>query len=122
MNGDMHCAFRLPVRFLDAMSVVRWSAVEKLPQIQPVRLPMDQAQVSHAWYLPGMCRRRLLQVAPFAPLGQKHSLDSVNLSGALGIEAPTRSRPSARLEKQRTAIAQTVCEERRAMTSLTYAA
>jgi hypothetical protein len=62
MNGNLQCPFKLHVRFLDAMSVVRWSAVENFPRY--VRL-----QASHARYLPGMCRRRLPQTAPFATLG-----------------------------------------------------
>jgi hypothetical protein len=52
--------------------------------------------------------------------GMMHSLDFANLSELLWIEAPTRSRPHARPEKQPTAIAQTVCEEKKAMTKLIY--
>jgi|ERR1700722_3448954 hypothetical protein len=115
MNGDMHCPFRLHVRFLDAISVVRWSAVEALPRYGPSNWPWTKhKRRMHGTYQEcadgdGDClKRHHLQL-----WGTTHSLDFANLSELLGIEAPTRSGPYARPEKQRTAIAQTVCEESR---------
>lgn len=54
MNGDMHCPFKLHVRFSGYDICRALVSSGELPQISPVRLSMDQAQASPAWYLQGI--------------------------------------------------------------------
>ena len=85
--NDMHCPFRLHMRFPDAISVVRWSAAENFPRYGPSDYK-PHMRGTYQECADGDCpKRHHLQL-----WGMVHSLDLAGLSELLGIEAPTRSR------------------------------
>src|SRR5947207_11584292 len=122
MNGDMHCAFRLPVRFwMRCLSCVgqQWS---NFPRYSPSDYPWTKHKCRmhgtyqecadgdcskwHHWQLWDKSILSILSISR-GLWGSKRLLDP-------GLQPGRRSSGLLLLK--------TVCEERRAMTSLTHAA